>query len=90
MMAGDNLGWTNQTVVHPLGLIALLITLGFILFAKRSNVLTAVLLFICVIPSAQRITIVSLDFTFVRLLILAGLLRRPRRRMPRAAGRVCA
>jgi hypothetical protein len=75
MITGDNLSYADQTVVHPVGLTALLVALFFVLFSRKNNIIIALLLFIISIPSAQRIVLASLDFSFIRILILAAILR---------------
>jgi len=66
---------SGQTIVHPFGLAILLLTIVVVLFAKRDKVILAVLFMLVSIPSAQRILIMSLDFSFIRILLLFVLLR---------------
>lgn len=62
-------------MIHPIGLVALLVCCYVILFSRREAVITALLVLLFAIPSAQRVVILSLDFSFIRIAILAGLLR---------------
>jgi hypothetical protein len=67
--------YDNATVVHPLGLAALLILTGALLALPRRLAFLPLLLLAALIPAAQRIVIAGLDFTFLRLLIVAGFVR---------------
>ncbi len=60
----------NQTVLHPIGLIAVL-TLGaaLVLLPRRFAVLPMIIV-ACFIPTAQRLVVMSLDFTLLRILVL--------------------
>jgi hypothetical protein len=67
--------WHNQTTVHPIGL-ALLVALGLAtIMAPRRYALVPLLLMACLVPSAQRFVITTLDFNFLRVLVLLGWLR---------------
>jgi len=69
------LEFKDQTVVHPLGLLALII-LGLALFlAPRRYALVPVIGLLTMVSIAQRVSIGGLDFSFVRLLVLAGFAR---------------
>jgi hypothetical protein len=65
----------NQTNVHPIGLLALVVLAGAMLAVPRRFGFLPVLILASVIPSAQRIVVAGLDFTFLRLLVLAGFIR---------------
>ncbi len=65
----------GQTVVHPVGLIVLLLCLLGMVFKGKQWVVPLLLVFIFVIPSAQRIVIAGIDFSFLRIIILSALFK---------------
>jgi hypothetical protein len=65
----------DQTFFHPIGLFATLILGGSVFLVKRKYALVPLLVILCFVPIAQRLTILSLDFNVLRLLIVAGWLR---------------
>jgi len=66
------LEWFNQTTIHPLGLL-LLVVLGSISFlVPRRYALVPMLILVCFIGPAQRIVIATLDFNFLRLMVMVG------------------
>ena len=65
----------GQTITHPVGIAALALCCYFIFFHRKSIVIPALLIFIFAVPNAQRIQIISLDFSFLRIVILAALAR---------------
>ena len=65
----------GQTMAHPLGVSALLLCCSFILFGNRRYVVPALLILIFAIPSAQRVVLLSIDFSFLRIAILAALVK---------------
>lgn len=67
--------WANQTAVHPIGLAALVVLGLLTLILPRRYAAVPMLVMACMIPSRQRIVILELDWTFLRLLVLAGWLR---------------
>lgn len=71
----ETLAVGGQTITHPVGIAALLLCCYFIFFHRKSIVIPALLIFIFAVPNAQRIEIISLDFSFLRILILAALAR---------------
>ena len=62
----------DVTTVHPVGLAALAAAVLAVFLAPRRGVLLPVLLIASMIAPAQRIVLVDLDFTFLRLVILAA------------------
>ncbi len=74
-MAGDNLQFANQTNLHPVGGSILFLSVLAMLVLPRKHAVIPLLVLLAAIPSAQRISIATLDFTLIRLLILAGLAR---------------
>jgi hypothetical protein len=63
------------TTLHPIGLIALLVVIIAILVIRREYALLPMLVMAVFIPSAQRIVVTGLDFTLLRVTVLAGLAR---------------
>jgi hypothetical protein len=65
----------DQTTVHPVGLAGML-ALGIVmLLLPRRWAVLPVLILACFIPPAQRVVIASLDFNFLRLMVLFGVTR---------------
>ncbi|MEQ8316637.1 MAG: hypothetical protein RIE77_12255 [Phycisphaerales bacterium] len=70
-IAGSDLDYTNQTSVHPVGLLVLGV-LGVLVFTlPRRWSLAPLLVLACFVPAGQRIALLGLDFTFLRLLVIA-------------------
>ncbi len=67
--------WSNHDVAHPLG-IAMLVICGIaILTQPRERVVLPLLFFMLAIPGAQRVVIATLDFSFIRILVMVSLAR---------------
>jgi hypothetical protein len=65
----------GQTTVHPVGLAAV-ITLGILMIiAPRRRAMLPFLLLACFVSPAQRVVIATLDFNFIRLMVIFGMLR---------------
>jgi hypothetical protein len=62
----------NQTTLHPLGLLAVAILGVAVLLLPRRYAMVPMLVMACFISPAQRIVVLSLDFSLFRLLILFG------------------
>jgi hypothetical protein len=71
----QTLGFGGETTVHPVGLVVLLLACTVILFLNKKYTVVTVLVLIFLIPSAQRIVILSLDFSFLRIVIIVALIR---------------
>lgn len=65
----------GETVIDPLGILILLVCSASIFSSKRSAVLAPVLIVAAVVPQSVRIVIASIDFTMLRLIVIAGLVR---------------
>lgn len=65
----------DVTVVHPIAVAALVITIILMVSLPRRKVLIPFFLMAILIPLNQRIAIVTLDFYFVRILIIIGWIR---------------
>jgi len=64
--------WYNNTLLHPLGLAALIMLCAAVMFVRRRWVVPVMLMLVCFIPSAQRISPATLDFHFLRIIVLVG------------------
>ncbi len=67
--------YADQDVLHPVGMTALSICCLLLLVLPRRYAAIPVLAMAALIPSAQRIVILDLDFTYLRVLLLCGMLR---------------
>ena len=67
--------WVDQTMMHPISIGVLIVCIIAIFSLKRQRVLLPIILITCLIPTAQRISILSLDFNMIRILVVFGLLR---------------
>jgi len=65
----------DQTSVTGLGLAALCFSVMLVLMVKRENIIWPLMLIACFISFGQRINILGLDFTFLRILLLVATLR---------------
>jgi hypothetical protein len=69
-------GWyENQTIVHPVGLAVLLVLCALVLVLPRRYALLPMFLLAALVPSAQRIAIASIDFSFMRILVIVAWIR---------------
>jgi hypothetical protein len=66
--AGSDFG--NTTEVHPVGVAALALLTALALLVPRRWSTLPVILLLCFIPAGQRIVIATVDFTFIRLLMM--------------------
>jgi hypothetical protein len=65
----------NQTNVHPMAIVAFTILATMMLVVSRRFAYLPLLLLASLVPSAQRIVVADLDFTFLRLMVIVGFLR---------------
>jgi hypothetical protein len=65
----------GHDVLHPVGVTTLLICIIVVIFSSRRWALLSVFAMFVLIPSAQRIVIFTLDFNFIRILILIALFK---------------
>lgn len=65
----------NHTMLHPAGLLAVLLLGTLMALAPRRYALIPLLVMIFFVPSAQRIVALSLDFTLLRIMVLFGCAR---------------
>ncbi|MHC4428542.1 MAG: hypothetical protein ACYS0D_08055 [Planctomycetota bacterium] len=77
MLTNDHfaMSWHNQTTLHPLGLVAIVILGLFTLFVPRRWALAPMLIMACFIAPAQRIAVLEFDFNLMRIMVLFGLAR---------------
>lgn len=69
---GANVEWANQTSLHPVGLV-MIIVLGIATLAlPRRHAGVPILIMACFVPSAQRIVIAGLDFSLLRIMVVFG------------------
>ncbi|WP_169546202.1 hypothetical protein [Sneathiella aquimaris] len=69
------LDWANQTTAHPVGLGLMAVCAGATLVVRREYAIFPLLIMIMAIPSAQRIVVATIDFSFIRILVMAALFR---------------
>jgi hypothetical protein len=67
--------FAGQTTVHPLGLAAVAVLGLCILFLPRRWAVFPFLVMACFVSSAQRIVVAGLDFDFLRIMVLFGVMR---------------
>ncbi len=65
----------GHTTVHPLGLAILLMLGVAMVIVKKEHAFIPVLVLACFISPAQRLVVASLDFSFVRIMVVFGVLR---------------
>jgi hypothetical protein len=68
-------GYHNQTTLHPLGVVMLVVASGLLMALPRRGAMWPVLALACFVSPAQRIIILGGDFTLLRLIVLSGWLR---------------
>ncbi|OPX90604.1 MAG: hypothetical protein A4E53_00908 [Pelotomaculum sp. PtaB.Bin104] len=67
--------YKDMTHVHPVGLIILIVLGILMLFVSRRWAIVPMIIMACFIPSGQRIVIASLDFSFLRIMVVFGFFR---------------
>lgn len=66
--AGSDFGGTTQ--IHPLGAAALAMTAVLAIVVPRRWVALPLILLLCFIPAGQRVVVATIDFQFVRVLMM--------------------
>jgi hypothetical protein len=66
--AGSDFG--GSTEIHPVGVMALGFLSALAVLAPRRWACLPVILLLCFIPAGQRLVIATVDFTFIRLLMM--------------------
>lgn len=67
--------WAGVTTVHPVGLAAFLVCIAISLYVSRDRVAIPFFVFLIIVPTAQRLVVVSLDFSFIRIFIYILIVR---------------
>jgi hypothetical protein len=67
--------FADATTVHPLALAALIVAGALTLVLPRRWALLPLIVLSCFVPQAQRIVMLGLDLTFVRIMLLVGWFR---------------
>lgn len=67
--------WHGQTVLHPLGLTAVLVCGVALLLLPRRYATFPILVMACFVPPAQRIVVAGADFNLLRIMVLFGVVR---------------
>ena len=62
--------WANVTRIHPVGLGCLFLLGIATLFVDRRYALVPFIALACIIPSGQRVVIASVDWSFIRIMVL--------------------
>jgi len=70
-----NPNWANQTTLHPLGMVAVVVLGIIMLFVPRKYAVVSMLVMACFVSSAQRLVVMGLDFDLLRMLVLFGWIR---------------
>ncbi len=70
-----NLDYANQTTLHPLGVLAVVVLGLALLVVPRRHAVLPLILMACFVAPGQRIVVASLDFDLLRVLVLFGYLR---------------
>lgn len=65
----------NQTVIHPLGLLFLVLAALAMFSVKREYALLPLLVLLVFVSTTQRFEILGADFTLTRVLLVVGLIR---------------
>ena len=68
-------GSYGETILHPLGVIAVFLLVLFVLFLPRRNAIAPLFIAAAAIPMSQRLVIFGADFTMLRILIVGYLAR---------------
>lgn len=74
-IAGSDLAWTDQTTIHPLGALALVVLSVLLMTVRRTRALLPFVVLACMVSPAQRIAVVNIDFTLLRILVMVGWIR---------------
>jgi hypothetical protein len=64
--------WFNQTTLHPLGIVAILLLGVASIVVPRRYALVPALILACSVAPAQRIVLATMDFNFVRIMVFFG------------------
>lgn len=65
----------GATTLHPIGLLMIIALFALTLSVKRSKAVYPIILAALFMPAAQRLVIAGADFSVLRLMVLAGMIR---------------
>ena len=74
-IAGSNLEYVGQTLLHPLGLVAALVLGVLMLILPRRTAVLPMIAMACFLAPVQRLVILGLDLNLLRILMLFGWVR---------------
>jgi hypothetical protein len=67
--------WANQTLLHPLAAVLIVVLGTVMILSPRSLALLPLILIASIVSNEQRVVLGSLDFNVMRILVLIGWLR---------------
>lgn len=73
--ASEFLQFTDTTIVHPLALVIFLAAAAWLFMGPRGKISWSLLVIACLISTAQRFSIITLDFGFIRAIGTLALIR---------------
>jgi len=68
----ERTGYIDQTTLHPLGLVAVIVLGGAMILLPRRHAVLPLLVMACFVAPAQRIVVMTLDFDLVRVMVVGG------------------
>jgi len=74
-MTQEQFAWANDTLLHPLGLAAVLVLGVATLVLPRRYAIAPMILLVCLIPARQRLVVASIDFTLLRIMVMFAWIR---------------
>jgi hypothetical protein len=75
LQAGHDIAYANQTTLHPLGLLMVVVCGITMLAVPRRYALWPMIVMACLVAPAQRLVVLTLDFNMLRLMVIFGWLR---------------
>lgn len=69
------LEYADKTLVHPLSLAMLVACAAWLFSCRRGAVFIPIFIITCFITSAQRLSILTVDFTLLRIMVMLGCVR---------------
>lgn len=68
----EHFKYTNQEMLHPLGVASLVIAIALMFALPRRLMVWPIIILLCFISSAQRFIVGGLDLSFLRVLVVVG------------------
>lgn len=65
----------NVTTLHPLAVVLVVVMAGLLMLLHRRHALWPFLAIVCFVATSQRLVVGGADFTLLRLMVIAGLVR---------------